>query len=135
MSTSQSLPNRASTRLSITSIVHDLSLHEAAWYGDVFTMKNMLKRSEYKRRIDIPDLEWGNRTALHIAADRGNAWFFVHLWSIFHIMRIQVDAEASTLSLNLSHIYQARLRWYRTLKGNHLYVFKYCEDYCSTKWF
>ena len=48
------------------------SLHECAWNDHIFAIKEFLKHPDSKSHINDPDVEWGCRTPLHIAANRGH---------------------------------------------------------------
>ena len=62
-------------RYSSAQVVMELVLHEAAANGDdrrIEELQIYLKRG--KILINQPDVEWGNRTPLHCAAERGKLW-------------------------------------------------------------
>ena len=57
-------------------VIHDLMLHEAANAGDDFKLAfnmNYVKRG--RMDINFKDQEFGNRTALHCAAEEGAVHF------------------------------------------------------------
>ena len=57
---------------SSAQVVFELMLHEAAANGDdrrIEELQVYVKRG--KLLINQPDVEWGNRTPLHCAAERG----------------------------------------------------------------
>ena len=61
-------------------VVMELLLHEAAANGDdrrIEELQIYLKKG--KMSINQPDVEWGNRTPLHCAAERG-------VWPSFKIL-------------------------------------------------
>jgi hypothetical protein len=63
-------------RYSSAQAVFELMLHEAAANGDERRIEELqiyLKRG--KILINQPDVEWGNRTALHCAAERGGCTY------------------------------------------------------------
>ena len=72
-------------------VIHDLMLHEAANAGDEFKLAfnmNYVKRG--KMDINFKDEEYGDRTALHCAAEEGKLnliysakYFVVILWNDF----------------------------------------------------
>ena len=65
---------------SSSQVVMELLLHEAAASGDdrrIEELQIYLKRG--KILINQPDVEWGNRTPLHCAAERGECFIVFHL--------------------------------------------------------
>ena len=76
MSLTRRLSHRKSTTTKsciINDGFDDLNLHEPAWNGDISLMKTLLKNPDHKIHINDPDMEWEQRTPLHIAADRGRS--------------------------------------------------------------
>ena len=67
-----------SNRRSSSLITHELLLHDAASLGDdrkLDELKLFIKRGKFD--INFKDEDWGGRTALHCASERGNI-FFAH---------------------------------------------------------
>ena len=55
-------------------VVDSISLHEAAWMGDITVLNRLLEVPLLTPRVNDPDVEWGYRTPLHIASQRGKTW-------------------------------------------------------------
>lgn len=75
------------SRQNSTVITDELSLHDAAASGDekkLEELKIFIKRGKFE--IDFKDEDWGERTALHCASERGLVFLpfpsFLHLVSL-----------------------------------------------------
>lgn len=69
-----------SNRRNSSLITHDLLLHDAASIGDdrkLDDLKLFVKRGKFD--INFKDEDWGGRTALHCASERGNGLPFSFL--------------------------------------------------------
>ena len=66
-----------SHRRNSSLITHELLLHDAASQGDdrqLDELKLFVKRGKFD--INFKDEDWGERTALHCASERGNFFLF-----------------------------------------------------------